>query len=195
MPKIFRQPAFTVAMTALILPAAIPAVAQPAGGLIYTVIIPAGEFGSAAFTSVVVGGLAEARKFCGELDDSAYRVDCLAERFGVVAGLIPKDSDYGEVQEVLKSVSDRLAALARANRDRTLPRARATRTGTSQTTSRPLTPIASAAAQEVNQQALEILKETETLLLRSAEGSSSKIAQYAQIADAIGSNKVLLRSA
>ena len=189
-----RTSCCAVAIAALVLPAGI-VMAAPVPGLIYTVILPAGEFGSLAYTGVVVSGLAAARKFCAELKDKAYRVDCLAERFGVLARSIPKNSDYDEVKAALKSASDRMGDLARKNRDQNLPRGRATRPGSSETTTRPLTPVAAPVADQVNQQALTILAETETLLLRSAEGSKSKIAQYAQIADAIGSNKVLLRAA
>ncbi len=191
---ILRIPALATAVASLSVPGN-PGLAQPVpGAVIYTVVIPAGEFGSSAFTSVVVGGLAAAKKFCAELD-AAYRVDCLAERFGELSKTIPKDSDYGEVQAVLKSTSTQLARLARGNRDRTLPRGKATSRGSAGTTTRPLTPVNTAATAEVNRKARAILAQTETLLLRSAEGSKSKIAQYAKIADAIGSNKVLLRAA
>ena len=110
-------------------------------GLVYTVILPADGFGSPAFTSVVVDSLASAQKFCAEIKDQAYRVDCLSERFGALAKSIPKDSDYAEVQSVLKSASDQLANLVRSNRDRALPRGRATRPGSTETTTRPLTPV------------------------------------------------------
>lgn len=195
MPDPVRKSAFVVAIASLFLPVTVPiARAQAPGSLIYTVVVPAGDFGSAAYTSVVVGGLSSAGKFCSELGNDAYRVDCLAERYGALARAVPRNSDYGEVREVLKSASEDLASLARNNRDRTLARGRATGPGSSQTTSRPLTPVDSAAMAKVNRQARAILAQTETLLLRSAEGSKSKIAQYAQIADAIGSNKVLLRA-
>ena len=190
-----RSPLFAAAIVSLIAP--IPLVsAAPVPGVVYTVILPAGEFGSQAFTAAMVGSFAAAKKFCAEIGDTAYRVDCLAERFGVIAGTVPRDSDYADLQKVLKTTSDRLAALARANRDPNLPRGRATRPGAKpETTTRPLTPVAPAASAKVNQQAQAILQETQTLLLRSAESSKSKQVQYARIADAIGSNKVLLRAA
>lgn len=190
-----RIPMIATIVAALLPLAPLELAAQVPGVVVYTVILPPGEFGSAAFTGVVVDRLKEAQEFCGELKGTAYRVDCLAERFGALASIIPKDSEYAEVQEILKSASGKMENLARANRDRALPRGRATRPGTSQTTTRPLTPVSAEAAAEVNKLALTILEDTQTLLLRSAEGSNSKIAQYAQIADAIGSNKVLLRSA
>ena len=193
MPVKTRLPIIAATIASLVFPFS-PGKAQPIpGAIIYTVIIPAGEFGSAAFTSVVVGGLAAAREFCGGLEE-AYRVDCLAERFGVLSKSIPKNSDYSEVQDALKAASDRMANLARKNRDRTLPRGKATSPKTSETTSRALTPVTSASVAQVNKEARAILAETETLLLRSAQGSRSKVAQYAKIANAIGSNKVLLRT-
>ena len=189
-----RMPMMAVAIASLVLPTA-PGMAQPVpGAILYTVILPAGEFGSAAYTAVLVGGFAAAKKFCGALDE-AYRVDCLAERFGVLSSAIPKNSDYAEVQQILKSASDQMASLARSNRSRELPRGKATRPGSTETTTRPLTPVSRAASAQVNQQAQAILAQTETLLLRSGAGSRSKTLQYAKIAQAIGSNKVLLRTA
>ncbi|MFK7754439.1 MAG: hypothetical protein AB8B51_18055, partial [Sedimentitalea sp.] len=83
----------------------------------------------------------------------------------------------------------------RTNRDRALPRARVTTPGAApQTTSRPLTPVSKAALPTANQQATAILNSTQTLLLRSAQTEASKVAHYQQVAEAIGSNKVLLRS-
>ena len=188
-----RIPFLAIVVGSLTLPA-MPAMAQPIpGAVLYTVVIPAGEFGSAAFTSVVVGGLAAAKEFCAGLGE-AYRVDCLAERFSVLSASIPKNSDYGEVRQVLRSASNRMASLARKNRSRDLPRGRATSPGFSETTTRPLTPVNRAATVEVNRKAQAILAQTETLLLRSAGESRSKTLHYTQIASAIGSNKVLLRS-
>jgi hypothetical protein len=195
MPNTLRMSYLPAIVASLALLAPVNVAAQVPGGIVYTVILPAGEFGSLAYTTVVVSGLASAQKFCSELGDPAYRVDCLAERFGVLAKAIPKGTDYSEVQAALKNASEQMANLARANRDPSLPRGRATRPGSAETTTRPLTPVSAQSAAQVNRQAAAILEETQTLLLRSAEGSKSKVAQYAQIADAIGSNKVLLRAA
>lgn len=167
-----------------------------APGAIFTVILPGGEFGSNNYTEVVTSNIAAAQQFCGDIENESYRVDCLAERLGEISDDIPQDSDYAEVKEILKNTSDQLADLARANRDTTQPRGRATSAGENPvTTSRPLTPVTPASQPQVNAQAQAILSNTETLLLRSAEGSESKALQYSRIADAIGSSKVLLRSA
>lgn len=178
----------------------VPAIAPPApvwaqaAGPLYTIVVPSAQFGSQAFARVVTSSLLAAQKFCSDLGDTAFRVDCLAERLSVVAAEIPDDSDYGEVSEVLKTASDQLADLARQNRDPARGRSHAVRKNTDQRTTRPLTPVAPQAAAAVNQQAIAILEETQTVLLRSAENSTEKRIQYAQIADAIDSNKVLLRA-
>lgn len=163
-------------------------------GAVYTVVVPAGQFGSSAFVNAVTGSIAAAAKFCADLGDKAYLVDCLAERLTVVAGDIPQDSDYAEVSQVLLSTSAQLATLARSNRDTGRQRAHATRKGTNERTTRPLTPVASSAAASVNRRAAEILDSTRTVLLRSAESSTEKRNQYARIAQAVGSTKVLLRA-
>lgn len=175
----------------------LPASSQALGpGVLYTVILPPGEFGSNNYTDVVTSNIAAAQQFCADLENESYRVDCLAERLGEVSDEIPDDSDYAEVKEILKDTSEQLEELARANRDTTQPRGRATSQGeTPITTSRPLTPVTPSSLPDVNAQAQAILDNTETLLLRSAEGSESKALQYSRIADAIGSTKVLLRSA
>ncbi len=186
---------FIAALSCVALSGPSVVLAQTPGVLVYTVIVPAGHFGSPAFTTVVVNGIAAARAFCADLNDDAYRVDCLAERLGVVADGIPADSDYGDVQAVLKETSRKLNDLARANRDRNRSAARAARGGdaTSERTTRRLVPVSPGAFASVNQQATAILEETQTVLLRSAD-TPNQLAQYSRIAEAVGSNKVLLRA-
>lgn len=169
--------------------------AQGSASVLYTVLVPAGEFGSVNFTRQLVSSLASAKVFCGGIDKSAYRVDCLAERLQVVSDTIPEGSDYDEVRQVLNETSADLARLARTNRDTSLPSAPASRrTDSADRTTRALTPVSSAAQAEVGRQAIAILEEAQTQLLRSAEGSNSRSIQYAQISQAIDSTKVLLRS-
>ena len=179
----------TAAIAALILP--VPLAAQTPAGTILTFIVPQGQFGSNNYTNLVTNTLAAAKKFCGALDKS-YHVDCLAERIGAMADEIPADTDYAEVRSILSKASNDMAKLARANRDTSKPRASAA-AGSVQTT-RPLTPVTEASAASTNAQAAAILDATATLLLRTPDDESGKRATYARIADALGSNKTLLRS-
>ena len=59
---------------------------------------------------------------------------------------------------------------------------------------RPLVPVEAASVAAVNAEAVAILEEAETILLRSADTGEQRT-QYSRIADALDSNKVLLRSA
>ena len=54
---------------------------------------------------------------------------------------------------------------------------------------------AAPANRQVTARAEAILQETETLLLRSATGTAARTLAYQQIAAAVGSTKLLLRSA
>ncbi|KIC07814.1 hypothetical protein RA19_22070 [Leisingera sp. ANG-M1] len=175
--------------------AAVPASAQAPGSIVYTVVVPAGEFGSAAFLAELLGTLAAAKAFCRSTGDSALQVDCLSERLENAAAGIPQGTDYDEVRGVLKDTSDRLKRLARQNRDPDRRRVTVASTANpAERTTRPLTPVSAAAQAEVNLQAARILEDAATVLLRSSEQAQARQNQYAQIAAAIDSNKVLLRS-
>lgn len=172
-----------------------PLMAQGVPGGLYTIVLPAGQFGSPSFTNAISQSLGAVKAFCDNLENDAYVVDCLAERLGAVADEIPAGTDYDNVRLALDAASDQLATLAKANRDPDLPRGRASQAGSTPVkTSRPLTPISTANAAQVNRQAIAILEQTETLLLRSPETSEAQSVHYARIAEAVGSNKVLLRT-
>lgn len=184
-----------LATAVLAVGAPVPVLAQAPVGALYSIVLPAGQFGSDQFTDAIVNSLTAASKFCGGLGKQ-YQVDCLAERIGQMASEVPTDSDYAEVRSVLQDTSKKMEQLARSNRDRAAPR-RAAQSGGSNPirTSRPLTPINQASVASVNQQAAAILQQAETLLLRSPNDQKGKKLHYARIADALGSNKALLRSA
>ncbi|WP_428926084.1 hypothetical protein [Marinibacterium sp. SX1] len=176
-----------------------PLAAQTAPGALYTVVVPAGQFGSSAYLTHVLQGLSAARAFCAALNDETLNVDCLAERLAEIGEEVPDDTDYVEIRSILNDTADQLADLARTNRDSGRSRVTASQPGqepgtiVAQTT-RPLVPVRPETLAAVNSQAVAILEETETLLLRSA-ASGEQSTQYARIADALDSNKVLLRSA
>lgn len=174
---------------------AAPTLAQSPGTFVYTVVVPAGEFGSATFLAELLATLAAAKAFCRATGDSALQVDCLSERLEAAAGGIPEGTDYDEVRSVLEDTSGRLKRLARQNRDPDRRRVTvSSATDPAERTARPLTPVRASVQAAVNQEATRILEEAATVLLRSAETAQERQTQYAQIAAAIDSNKVLLRS-
>ena len=147
-------------------------------------------------TRAIVQGLQDSARFCASVPQLEYRVDCLSERLAAVAAAIPPSGDYAGARAVLARTAADLGALVAANPTDDLPRVRVSQGGASPiTTSRPLRPVATAALPQVTARAEAILQETETLLLRSATGTAARTLAYQQIAAAVGSTKLLLRSA
>ncbi|KUP92097.1 hypothetical protein [Tritonibacter horizontis] len=178
--------------------AAIGAAFLVAGGpmaqaqVVFTVVVPSGQFGSTQFLTEILGSLATIKAFCGGLSDTSYRVDCLAERLNAVSAEMPEGTDYDEVRAVLTDTSMKLEQLARGNQDRGKKRINVA-TESAGATARPLVAVDDARLAAVNQQAEAILEEARTVLLRST-GSKQRQSQYTRIAQAIDSSKVLLRS-
>ncbi len=70
------------------------AVAAQSSGVLYTVVVPAGGFGSSLFLRELLGALAAARLFCQQIEDQSLQVDCLSDRLEQVADEIPDGTDY-----------------------------------------------------------------------------------------------------
>ena len=159
---------------------------------------PAGS--SAAATGQVVATLEQATRYCGWLKRDGrgeYVIDCLAERIDDVNRRMAGLRGYDEVRAVLDETARGLNDIARANR---AAGQRPTRfrteeaDGTVTRTNRRLVPVEPARQQAAVAQALAVIEEAETKLLRSAEDPVARGAQFQRIAAAVGSNKVLLRS-
>lgn len=137
----------------------------------------------------------EARRFCRGLADETYRIDCLAERIRAAANAVPRTPEMAPARRaLLKAAADLDRTVARY-RDRGKPPVRARRGGaTPVQPSRPLVAVREPDLAAAKAQALQILDETETVLLRAADRSAERALSYQQIAAAVGSNKVLLRS-
>lgn len=181
-----------------------PAIVPPTGPFFPPPVIFPGDTAQAAVritqrarpesTAGIVSSLALATAFCGRIQQEEYRIDCLAERIDEVAGMIPTSGDYAEARAALGRAADRLSALARRNASPTLPRGTARGQTSGTVSNRPLVPVRTDALPALAERAVEIIEETETLLLRSAESSQRRRTHYEAIAAAVGSNKVLLRS-
>ncbi|TDK46856.1 hypothetical protein [Antarcticimicrobium luteum] len=155
---------------------------------------------SASTTAQVVASLQQATRYCGWLKrdgKGAYVIDCLAERLDDVNRRMAGTSGYEEVRAVLDEATRDLNRIARANRA-TAQRPTRFRTqdadGTVTRTNRALVPVDPARQQAAVAQALAVISEAETRLLRSADDPAARSVQYQRIAAAVGSNKVLLRS-
>jgi hypothetical protein len=141
-------------------------------------------------TSSIAALLTTGGDYCRALGNPAYTVDCLSYQYWVTAQSMPRTGGYADARKALLAASEKLHALAMANRDRSKPAARGNVGG--KKTSRPLIPVTNVAA--VNAQAETIVQDTKLVLLRSSRGSDQRRLAYEQIAAVVNSNKVLLRS-
>lgn len=136
--------------------------------------------------------IAEITALCGGI--GAYTVDCLAERFEALEKDMALLPGHAQVRDVLGQTARSLRAIAREHRDPDQPRIKLRSADGLQTSHRPVIAVAPERQAAAAAAAVAVLEEAETILLRSAANSASRSVQYQQIAAAIGSSKVLLRS-
>lgn len=122
-----------------------------------------------------------------------YTVDCLAERIETLLLDADKLNGNSEMKQILRETAEELRLLVRENSNPNAPRALLS-SADGQRSARPLVAVPPQRRESVHRQAIAILEEAETQLLRSSTQSAARASQYQQVAAALGSNKVLLRS-
>lgn len=143
-------------------------------------------------TAKILKYLKETEEFC-DIIPIEYQIDCSTERLDTLARSLPKFGDYGLVRQALTTAADDLREVVAANQDGgAAPKRFRSPAGT--TTRRALTPIRPDRLPAARQQAANIIEEATTTLLRSAENSRRRQIHFQQIATALESNKLLLRS-
>ncbi len=143
--------------------------------------------------SDAIGG---AVRTCGpDYLEPRYRIDCIRVYFLQLSRELPRTGDYAPVRAALAKAAADLDVIVRQNRDPSAPLLRPRLNGKP---AAPLLPpiraVRPEAAARALRQAEAVIEETATVLLRSTENSERRTAHYQQIAAAIGSTKVLLRS-
>ena len=147
-----------------------------------------------SITDELTTRIRESSDFCSTLEPQYY-IDCLGNQVEQLARLIPPVGDYEDMRRILRQTGERLDALAEANEDTSKPRIRPRESSSVErpkTASRPLKATSTSPA--VAAAAVEIIEEAQTRLLRSAPSQASKAAHYQRMAEALDSNKILLRS-
>ncbi|MBB5041662.1 hypothetical protein [Shinella fusca] len=144
-------------------------------------------------TNSIVKNIQAMRAECAGYDP-VYRIDCLSQRLHDITVRIPSGPAYGRVREILGRASGNLARIQANNADRTAKRQR------SRVNSRLKTAHTYGAVKRQNlkramAEAVKVIAEAETQLLRATENSDRRASHYRRIAVALGSTKVLLRSA
>lgn len=144
-------------------------------------------------TQSITRNLDAAKAECGRYDP-VYRIDCLRQRLLDIARRIPQGPAYREARQIVARASDRLGRIQARHADAAKPRQRSR--GNARLKERKA--YAAIKRQNLNKamaEARQVIEEAETQLLRASENSEKRASHYRQIAAAVGSTKVLLRSA
>ena len=128
--------------------------------------------------------------FCQGTAKPEYVVDCLAERFNLAADTM---GNYGATADLYRALKRAARDLAAVSRKYAAPATPPLVLSSNFTTTRPIRPVAPANLPRSNAAATEVLQEAELTLLRSATRSPDILA-FQQVAEILGSAKVLLRS-
>ncbi len=146
-------------------------------------------------TTNLIRGINSAQTFCARLPDLAYRIDCLSNQLEQVADAIPDTGEYTEAKQIVQQAARKLNATARRNASPSKRPANLRAPGVApQRSTRPIVPIRPERLAQATAEAVAIVEEAETLLLRASQTSERRKVAYQQIALAVGSTKVLLRA-
>ena len=149
------------------------------------------NIGSIQTIEVLAKRLTDISLLCTETD--VYAIDCIAERLERLSYDMRGLSGHGNLRKVIRQTASQLHAVARNNRDTDRRKATVRTADGSLRSSRALVPVSADRQAEAISRAVAIIEEAETSLLRSAPSSSDAL-NFQRIADALGSNKVLLRA-
>ena len=144
-------------------------------------------------TSAIIANLAAARSECGSYD-RIYRIDCLRQRMLDISRRIPQGPAYAQARQIIGRAANQLGSIQSANADTRVKKQRSRRNARLRE-AKVYTAIKREKLNQAMQQASRIIEEATTQLLRAGENSEKRSAHYQKIAAAVGSTKVLLRSA
>ena len=158
-----------------------------------------GGFGSPPVRDDTTAALAEKIRgiagFCSFFPRTV-EISCLADRYRSLAQELPRTGDYAPVRQVLEYGADRLDRIAAENGSNAPPkRFQVNPPGfAAPVVTAPLVEIPQSRQRAADAAARDVIDQMETVLLRSAENSRRRAVHFQEIAAAIDSNKVLLRS-
>lgn len=136
-------------------------------------------------TTKIVKPLDEVNTECGSID-VIYRLDCTQQAYKSAVRAVPNHSDYRKARGDLNSAQRKLNKLLKKNLDKTVAPLKVG--------NKTYRAVKKTVAKSLNAQAIVVLEETATKLLRSAGNSKKRQLHYARIADVVGSNKKIFRS-
>ncbi len=136
-------------------------------------------------TSTISADISGIASQCQSLPQE-YRVDCLAQELKEASRIV-NNAGYKKANREIASAAKKLDRIVKRNEDKSAPKIK--RNG------KTYRAVKKSSVKKVNRQAKKVITETKTKLIRSAGNSALKKTHYTKIAKAVGSTKVLLRSA
>lgn len=143
-------------------------------------------------TSSIVRNINGARAECASYDP-IYRIDCLRQRLADIAQRIPAGPAYSEARQIISRASSKLGRIQSGITDAKVPRQRS-RANPRLKQTKTYAAVRREKLSKAMEQARQVIDEASTQLLRAAENSEKRASHYQQIAAALNSTKVLLRS-
>lgn len=125
--------------------------------------------------------------------EPVYRIDRLRQRLLDIARRIPKGKAYDEARQIVQRAAGRLGRIQAANLDAKAPRIRS-RGNARMKETKTYTAVRKRNLEKAMEEARQVIEEAQTQLLRASENSEKRASHYRDIAAAVGSTKVLLRS-
>jgi len=143
-------------------------------------------------THSIVKNISAANAECAAYDP-VYRIDCLRQRLLDIAQRIPKGAAYDKARQIVREAAGKLGRIQASNIDNKAPRIRSRGNARTKET-KIYTAIRKRNLEKAMEQARQVIEEAQTQLLRASENSEKRASHYREIATAVGSTKVLLRS-
>ena len=147
-----------------------------------------------ARTAAITDALEEIARRCALLPEE-YRIDCLGKGYTQLATDIPEIADYQPVKEEMARAGRRLQAIALKNLDRSKPERKLPKTPEdTRNYEWASKPVMIDKIVEATKEAVMVIEETQTRLLRSAENSQRRRVHYQRVSRSLGSSRRILRS-
>lgn len=179
--------------------AAIPPTAAAAGALASSANAPANQASDPKIDAIgasISQAIVASMLFCTKFEKEEYRIDCFANQLEQVSQTTPDDADFGQARSILANTATELTKVVERRASKTLGQVTLSlSSGQGRTSSRAITAVETDQLPAALSEAESIIEEAKTLLLRASEQSDRRKVAYVDIAQAVGSTKVLLRSA
>lgn len=146
-------------------------------------------------TAQIVIELRDAAAFCRGIGKKEYVIDCMAYEYRRIAAALPRHGEYAAVKKNINKAAASFEKIVSSNQSREIQPKRATSGGKKpRRTASKLRAVSTKSLPQAAKMAANVIKETQTVLLRSSENSTERRRQFQQIVSAMDTGTILLRS-